>query len=113
MARSALDSDPVARAGRHEHWLELPVAAVRDLPGHGPIIVEGVADLVYRETDGSLVIIDFKTDQGVAEESVSAYWTQLNAYADLIAAASGQHVSGLALVFCRDSPATVLRRVPA
>ena len=59
------------------------------------------------------MIIDFKTDQGVAEESVSAYWTQLNAYADLIAAASGQHVSGLALVFCRDSPATVLRRVPA
>ncbi|MER3388202.1 MAG: UvrD-helicase domain-containing protein [Microcella pacifica] len=113
MARSALASEPVARAARLEHWLELPVAAVRDLPGHGSIIVEGVADLVYRETDGSLVIVDFKTDQGVAEESVTAYWTQLNAYADLIAAASGQRISGLALVFCRDSPATVLRKVPA
>jgi ATP-dependent helicase/nuclease subunit A len=59
------------------------------------------------------VIIDFKTDQGIAEESVAAYWIQLNAYADLIGAASGQSVSGMALVFCRDSPATVLRKVPA
>jgi len=113
MARAALASEPVARAAVLQHWLELPVSALRELPGHGPIVVEGVADLVYRETDGSLVIIDFKTDQGVAEESVAAYWIQLNAYADLIGAASGQHVSGLALVFCRDSPATVLRKVPA
>jgi ATP-dependent helicase/nuclease subunit A len=113
MARSALAAEPVARAAGLQHWLELPVSALRELPGYGPIVVEGVADLVYRETDGSLVIIDFKTDQGIAEESVAAYWIQLNAYADLINAASGQSVSGMALVFCRDSPATVLRKGPA
>ncbi|WP_439565063.1 UvrD-helicase domain-containing protein [Microcella sp.] len=111
MARSALTAEPVARAAMLPHWLELPVSAVRDLPETGPIIVEGVADLVYREDDGSLVIVDFKTDQGITETSVEAYWTQLNAYADLIAEASGQSVSALHLVFCRDDPAHVRSKV--
>ena len=113
MARSALAAEPVARAARLPHWLELPVSAVRDLPETGPIIVEGVADLVYREEDGSLVIVDFKTDQGVSETSVDAYWTQLNAYADLIAEASGHVVSALYLVFCRAHPAHVRQKVRA
>ncbi len=113
MARSALAAEPVARAARLPHWLELPVTAVRDLPETGPILVEGVADLGYREEDGSLVIVDFKTDQGVTEPSVEAYWTQLNAYADLIAEASGQVVSALYLVFCRADPAHVRRKVRA
>lgn len=113
MARSALAAEPVVRAASRPHWLELPVSAVRDLPGTGPIIVEGVADLVFREEDGSLVIVDFKTDQGMAVESVEAYWTQLNAYADLIAQASGETVSALYLVFCRENPATVRRKVRA
>lgn len=111
MARSALAAKPVARAAMLPHWLELPVSAVRDLPETGPIIVEGVADLVYREEDGSLVIVDFKTDQGITETSVEVYWTQLNAYADLIAKASGQSVSALHLVFCREDPAHVRSKV--
>jgi ATP-dependent helicase/nuclease subunit A len=106
LARNALRSEPVVRAAACEHWLELPLAAV-----HDGLVVEGIADLVYREEDGSLVIVDFKTDMSIVDETVDAYWRQLSTYATLIATASGEQVSGLALVFCRSSSAVRRRRV--
>jgi ATP-dependent helicase/nuclease subunit A len=104
LARNALQSAPVSAAATREHWLELPVGAF-----DGTLVLEGVADLVYRDDD-SLVIVDFKTDIAMRDESVEAYWRQLTAYAELIERASGDKVSGLALVFCRESPARVLTR---
>ena len=105
MARSALLSEPVARASTREHWLELPITGTS-----GGIVLEGVADLVYREDDGSLVVVDFKTDLGVREEAVEGYWRQLSAYAELISNATGESVSGLVLVYCRSAVAHVRRR---
>ena len=106
MAGSALQSEPVARASTREHWLELPIAATRD-----DTVLEGVADLIYREDDGSLVVVDFKTDVGVREDSVAAYWRQLAAYAELVAAATGERVSQLVLVYCRSEVAHVRKRI--
>lgn len=45
------------------------------LAGLGPdgiTVVEGIADLIYRDRDGSLVIADYKTDVGVAQETLEA-----------------------------------------
>jgi ATP-dependent helicase/nuclease subunit A len=105
LARNALDAEPVARASSRDHWLELPVTAF-----DGTVVLEGIADLVYREDDGSLVIVDFKTDVKIREESLEKYWRQLRAYAELIATATGESVSRLDLVFCRESPARVISR---
>ena len=105
MARSALLSEPVARASTRGHWLELPITGTS-----GGIVLEGVADLVYREDDGSLVVVDFKTDLGVREEAVDGYWRQLSAYAELISNATEESVSGLVLVYCRSAVAHVRRR---
>ena len=103
LARNALHAAPVVVAATRDHWLELPVAAFE-----GSLVVEGIADLVYRDDDGSLVIVDFKTDVAIREDSVEAYWRQLAAYAELIETASGEMVSRMALVFCRENPARVL-----
>ncbi|MBC7591655.1 MAG: UvrD-helicase domain-containing protein [Salinibacterium sp.] len=105
LAHNALASHPVSRASARDHWLELPVTAF-----DGSLVLEGIADLVYREDDGSLVIVDFKTDVEIREQSLKKYWRQLTAYAELIATASGEKVSRLELVFCRESPARVISR---
>lgn len=110
MARNALLSAPVTRAATRKHWMELPVGAQRVLPDLGEVVVEGVIDLLYREDDGSLVIVDFKTNVGISEPKTQEYWQQLEIYADLVQAASGEVVSSLELVYCRDSPATVRTR---
>ncbi|MBA5845671.1 UvrD-helicase domain-containing protein [Gordonia amicalis] len=107
LARSALESAPVRRAAAREHWKEMQLA------GPGPdaaTVVEGIADLVYRDDDGSLVIVDYKTDVGVSTETLEAYWAQLAIYAELLRKATGKRVSRLELVFCRPGRAAVVER---
>jgi ATP-dependent helicase/nuclease subunit A len=103
MASSALASDPVRRASTREHWLELPMTFATD-----GVVLEGVADLVYREDDGSLVIVDFKTDRTLDQETLEGYWAQLTAYANMIHGATGEPVSALRLIQCSQSPARVI-----
>ncbi|MBM4555140.1 hypothetical protein GS466_09060 [Rhodococcus hoagii] len=107
VAKSALNSAPVNRAATREHWQEMQLA--------GPLsdndtVVEGVADLVYREDDQSLVIIDYKTDVVVSEQTLEAYWAQLSVYADLLTRVAGERVSALVLLFLRPGEAEVLER---
>ena len=83
------------------------------LAGLGPdgtTVVEGIADLVYRDPDGGLVIADYKTDVGVAAHTLEAYWAQLAIYADLLRKATGERVVRLELVFCRVGAAAVIAR---
>ena len=58
LVRSALESDVVKRAVAREHWRESYVGMVQ---ADGTLL-EGFVDLIYREDDGSLVIVDYKTD---------------------------------------------------
>jgi hypothetical protein len=102
-ARAALATEPLQRAATREHWLELPMTRAV-----GVTVLEGVADLVYREDDGSLVIVDFKTDQSLDEAKLQGYWAQLSAYANMIHQATGDSVSQLVLVQCSKSPARVI-----
>jgi ATP-dependent exoDNAse (exonuclease V) beta subunit len=80
LTRAALASDVVKRAAAREHWRESYVGAVQP----DGTILEGFVDLIYREDDGRLVIVDYKTDAVPAaalDSRVTYYAPQLQAYA--------------------------------
>ncbi|MEU4607233.1 UvrD-helicase domain-containing protein [Kribbella sp. NPDC023972] len=83
LARSALASSVVQRAAVREHWRESYVGTAQP----DGTILEGFVDLIYREDDGRLVIVDYKTDAVPAaalDSRVTYYAPQLQAYATTI-----------------------------
>jgi ATP-dependent helicase/nuclease subunit A len=72
--------------------------------------VDGVVDLVMEEADGSLTIIDYKTDVAVTTDTVDEYLLQLCAYAELLGGPTGRPVGRIELVFCRGARPTVVAR---
>ncbi|PAY23833.1 DNA helicase UvrD [Dietzia natronolimnaea] len=110
VARTALTSDPVRRAAVRPHWAELPVAGSLTTADGTSVAVEGVVDLVVDHPDGSLSVIDYKTDVAVTCATVDDYLLQLCAYAELLGATTGRTVSRVDLVFCRGGRATVIGR---
>ncbi|MEV5963723.1 PD-(D/E)XK nuclease family protein, partial [Kribbella sp. NPDC051952] len=83
LVRSALASDVVKRAAAREHWRESYVGAVQP----DGTVLEGFVDLIYREDDGRLTIVDYKTDAipaAALESRVAYYAPQLQAYAEIL-----------------------------
>ncbi|ACQ79827.1 UvrD/REP helicase [Beutenbergia cavernae DSM 12333] len=80
LALSALASPLVQDAARREHWAETFVAT---LEPDGRVL-EGVVDLLVRDADGAVTIVDYKTD-AVPEAALGVrtefYAPQLRAYA--------------------------------
>ncbi|CAN5294102.1 UvrD-helicase domain-containing protein [soil metagenome] len=78
LSLSALDSDVVRAASVRPHWRETYVGTV-----DGAQVLEGFVDLIYRDDDGRLVIVDYKTD-AVPEAAIPArlafYAPQMQAY---------------------------------
>lgn len=105
MARSALASEPLQRAANREHWQELAVA----IPFNGQVL-EGIVDLLFREDDGTLTIVDFKTDISVTAARLESYWKQLRLYADAVEQATGEQVRTAKLLFCRPEATQELTR---
>ena len=101
LARSALESEVVQRAAVREHWREAYVGMVQE----DGTILEGFVDLIYREDDGSLVIVDYKTDD-IPDEAIPSrvayYGPQLRAYRDILSASSGAEVGAPVLLFTRE-----------
>ena len=92
LAEAALSSDVVVRAAASEHWRETYLGTV----GDDGTILEGYADLIYREPDGALVIVDYKTDAvpaGAIQSRVEFYRPQMDAYRRALSAATGATVS--------------------
>ena len=59
-------------------------------------ILEGFVDLVYGEDDGSLVIVDYKTDDihdAAIPVRTAYYQPQLDAYRRLLAEAAGEPIA--------------------
>jgi ATP-dependent exoDNAse (exonuclease V) beta subunit len=82
LAKSALDSDVVRRAATRPHWRESYVGAHQ---ADGTVL-EGFIDLIYREDDGALVIVDYKTDAipaGAVASRVAYYEPQVRAYTEI------------------------------
>ncbi|MFZ4079345.1 MAG: 3'-5' exonuclease, partial [Microbacteriaceae bacterium] len=105
LSRNALASSVVQAAASREHWLELPMTFA-----HEGVVLEGVADLVYKNDDDELVVVDFKTDKAVDRAGLDSYWRQLTAYANLLNRATGMTVRSLTLVMCASDPAVDLTR---
>ncbi|WP_153504987.1 UvrD-helicase domain-containing protein [Cumulibacter manganitolerans] len=90
LVQSALDSDVVRRAAARPHWRESYVGMVDD----DGIVLEGFIDLIYREDDGTLVVVDYKTDRIplAAIPARQAYYApQLRAYHEALEV--GAHVA--------------------
>jgi ATP-dependent exoDNAse (exonuclease V) beta subunit len=83
LVRSALASDVVKRAAAREYWRESYVGTVQP----DGTVLEGFVDLIYREDDGRLTIVDYKTDAiptAAVESRVAYYAPQLQAYAAIL-----------------------------
>lgn len=84
-ARVVLDTDVVREAHSRPHWLELPMLFPFD-----SLYIEGLADLVFERLDGSLVVVDFKTDRELPDTALRSYWSQLASYAVILNRATGR-----------------------
>ncbi|HWD80675.1 MAG TPA: UvrD-helicase domain-containing protein [Kribbella sp.] len=83
LVRSALASEVVRRAATREHWRESYVGTVQP----DGTVLEGFVDLIYREDDGRLTIVDYKTDAipaAALDSRVAYYAPQLQAYAQIL-----------------------------
>ena len=98
LCRSALASEVVQRAAAREHWREVYVGT----PQVDGTLSEGIIDLLYREDDHSLVVVDYKTDavpSAALAVRAKVYRPQQAAYVQMVGAATGQPVSSARLLF--------------
>ncbi|MCH8818552.1 MAG: UvrD-helicase domain-containing protein [Chloroflexi bacterium] len=77
-------------------WRESYVSAA---VGSAGVVVEGYVDLMFEEENGSLVIVDYKTDR--TDATAERYEAQLGAYVAAVRKATGREVSEAVLVFSR------------
>ncbi|MGY1653307.1 UvrD-helicase domain-containing protein [Geodermatophilus sp. SYSU D01119] len=106
LVRSALAAPEIRRAAQRPHWREMYVGTVKD-----GTVLEGFVDLVYREDDGSLVVVDYKTDAipGVAIAARSRYYApQLRAYTRMLADAGAAENIEARLAFLGPEAAAVV-----
>jgi RecB family endonuclease NucS len=75
--------------------------------GNTGVVVEGYVDLMFQDEDGSLVIVDYKTDRttGAAEQ----YELQLGAYIAAVREATRLEVSAAVLVYSRRASEALAR----
>jgi ATP-dependent helicase/nuclease subunit A len=107
LVQSALDSEVVKRAAASQHWRETYVGTVQD----DGTILEGYVDLIYREDDGSLTVVDYKTDAvpaGAIASRVAYYKPQMDAYRECLTASTGGAVS-TTLLFLHPVTASAVR----
>ena len=105
LANRALRSPAVIAGLRAPQlWSEIPVAATIDTP-RGPVVMEGIIDLLYRDPDGQLVILDYKSDRvdsdAAVEVKLDHYRLQGAAYAAAVERATGDSVKTVQFLFVR------------
>ena len=90
--RTLRNPEVVAALRAHRRWPELPVAAPVDT-SRGPVVIEGIIDLLYEDAAGELVILDYKSDEVRSESDVASrmshYKYQGAAYAAAVERATG------------------------
>ena len=103
LANRALRSPAVVAGMRAPRlWPEIPVAASIDTP-RGPVVIEGIIDLLYQDDDGQLVILDYKSDRvdgnAAADAKLEHYRMQGVAYAAAVERATGNTVKAVQFLF--------------
>jgi ATP-dependent exoDNAse (exonuclease V) beta subunit len=95
---AVLGSQPVRRAlVARRRWREVPVGCVID-----GVVLEGRIDLLYEDSDGSLTIVEFKTDLIAPAEAparAAEHRAQGGAYALALERATGRPVGAIEIVF--------------
>ncbi|MFL0411127.1 UvrD-helicase domain-containing protein [Microbacterium paludicola] len=108
---SALSTQIVRDAFAGEHWSEMYVGTVED-----DLVLEGFIDLVYRDADGRLVILDYKTDHvrddAALAERATYYAPQLRAYERALEAATAERARAVLLFLRGDGEAARVVPVP-
>ncbi|MYC07127.1 MAG: AAA family ATPase [Chloroflexi bacterium] len=93
-------------------WAEVPVAAEIDSLA-GPVVIEGIIDLLYQSADGEFVIVDYKSDYIADDVALKAkmksYRWQGAAYAAAVQKASGQSIKDVQLLFVRRDEAQSIK----
>ena len=105
LAQSALATDVIRHAATRPLWRETYVGTEV-----GDQVVEGIVDLLYRDTDG-LVLVDYKTDAVPASAlatRVDFYRPQMAVYAMAIEAAVGEPVRRCVLLFLNPAGAVAV-----
>ena len=92
LVHRALASDEIRAAAANQYWRE-SLLAMTTTDGE---IVEGYADLIYRDAEGRIFVVDYKTDTISSEadlaEREAFYAPQLRAYAAMVGEATGTEV---------------------
>ena len=105
LAKRAVRHEAVAAALKAPQlWPEIPVAAQLDTP-NGPVVIEGIIDLLYLDHDDRLVIVDYKSD-AVADDATEQarmehYQWQGASYAAAAQRATGKKVKDVQFLFVR------------
>jgi ATP-dependent helicase/nuclease subunit A len=97
LARAALRTEGVQRAAKLRHWREVPVGATVD-----GTKFEGFIDLLYEEPNGTIVIVDYKTDavsRAGIDKRMEKYRLQGAVYALLLSEALGGRAMRAEFVF--------------
>ena len=105
LCEAALASPVITHAATRRHWRESYVGTTVV----NGVILEGYLDLVYEDHDGSLVIVDYKTDavpSAALRRRTSFYRPQMAAYAHALHRATGRDVTRAVLLFLAPTGAT-------
>jgi ATP-dependent helicase/nuclease subunit A len=106
MARFALETDVMREAAEGRHWFELDMlAADRVEPG---TVLTGRADLVFIGREGTVHVVDFKSDRAPSDRRLAEYRVQVRSYLDTLAALTGLEPGGGYLLFAAPEMARVL-----
>ena len=96
-------------------WTEIPVAAPVETE-RGPVVVQGIIDLLYEDDDGSLVVVDYKSDavsnESEAQSRMAHYKHQGAAYAAALQRATGKTVAAVRFIFLRIDAVQTLDDLP-
>jgi ATP-dependent helicase/nuclease subunit A len=124
MCRACLDAEHVRRAFAAERcWREVPFVLSRDgaggngaVAGAGPFtgpLTTGRVDVVYQDGQ-ELVVVDYKTDSDVTEETAEEYARehhsgQSEVYAKALSQATGMPVREVVFVYCKAGAAVAFK----
>ena len=96
-------------------WPEIPVAARLDTP-NGPVVIEGIIDLLYLDHDDQLVIVDYKSDAVDDDAAVQAkmnhYKWQGASYAAAVQLAANRNVKDVQFLFVRREQSQSIADLP-
>ena len=85
-------------------WTEISVAAPVQT-SRGPVVIEGIIDLLYEDTAGQLVILDYKSDavrnDADVDSKMAHYQYQGAAYAVAVETAASMPVKAVRFLFMR------------